>query len=648
MDSTYVGSELLRTPKRNGGDTLWLCLTAAFALRLLASLVVALAGGLLSTQQLQYGGLVDLGALGLIAGTVEMVRARRGAAWQALRAVLADTRFMVRLVVAATGMTFALDLLLVAGLNADVPGIALVRVFVLAVVTAAVLSRMRQAGSLHWPELTLPTKAAAVLAGALGYCLPLVARRRRPNAALGGTASIVLVAYYYPPHNEVGAARPHRFARYLRRHGTAVSVVCSNKLLRRQSDRKSLAGVDAAEHAPVRVPSSVPAAGLRRMSAILHKVQRVLMPYDDCLEWLPHAYAAASQSLTARSVLVSTHPPVVTHLVALLLKLRTGLPWVADFRDPLWGNPFRAALRASWLDPVIERLVLRFADAVIANTDAVAFVLRHRYPDAAGKVHTIWNGFDPDDVIKPLPPQRRDRLVISHIGTLYGSRTPVPFATCLQRLIHRGALRPGAVQFRQIGGTDSDCFDPQHPALLELAMLDCFYQSRHHLAQADARQEMVEADVLLLLDLNDASPGLQVPAKLFEYIRAGRPILALTIPGSATERVLALSGVPHACVDIGLPAAAFDAEVLAFLMAEHAPAVPSTQFMEQFSMAEQVKTLLAILERVSMKADHVSLALTNASAQMSVRLPSQKQAAPATASSVARHPPSPTQATMTS
>ena len=324
--------------RRRPQHTLVVFLAILFA-RLIVSLAAALAGGFLSVKQLQQAGLVELGALGLIAGAVELIRVRDGAMWRALRAVRADTRFVIRLVLGVTGVTFALDLLLVAGFDADLAGIALVRMLVLGFAAAAALSRMRRNGGLHWPELTLPARVAAAVVAALGRCLPLLARRRPlPGVAAEGTAPVVLIAYYYPPHNEIGAARPHRFARYLRRHGTAVSVVCSSALLRRGSDQRMLAEAEAAEHPPIWVPGPSPAAGPRWMSAILAKVQRVLMPYDDRLGWLPHAYAEALRALTARSVLVSTHPPVVTHLVALLLKLRTGRPWVADFRDPLWAT----------------------------------------------------------------------------------------------------------------------------------------------------------------------------------------------------------------------------------------------------------------------------------------------------------------------
>jgi hypothetical protein len=320
------------------------------------------------------------------------------------------------------------------------------------------------------------------------------------------------------------------------------------------------------------------------------------------MSWLPHAYSAARQSLTRHAVIVSTHPPVVTHMAAMALKLRTGRPWVADFRDPLWGNPSRTSERAAVIDPLTERMVVKLADAVIANTDSAAATLRGRYPAMAKKIHTIWNGFDPDDVIVPLPRPSRDRLVISHVGTLYGARTPLPFLLSLQRLIRCGADTLRSVQFRQIGRVDPGCFDRANPALEQLEGLGCLHRSSRHLRQADARQEMLTSDILLLLDMNDTNPGLQVPAKLYDYVRAGRPILALTPKGSATSRVLAHAGVPHACIDLNAPTEAIDTEVQEFLTMEHEPAAPSADFLREFSAVEQVKALAAILDAARLQA----------------------------------------------
>jgi len=413
---------------------------------------------------------------------------------------------------------------------------------------------------------------------------------------------VLMLAYFFPPQNEIGAARPHRFARYLRRLGTPVSVICSPAPRAMFSHEERKPGqVAGAEPLPIRVPAVSALHDRRRIDAIsrlLHVLERLLLPYNDRLAWLPYACAAASAAMTSNTVLMSTHPPVVTHLAALALKLHTGRPWIADFRDPLWGNPFRTSYRAGLIDPVIERLVVHFADAVVANTDASAALLTSRYPALAGKISTIWNGFDPEDRMEPMPRTDRVRRVISHVGSLYGTRTPLPFVACLNRLIASGAILPSAIQFNQVGRSDPDCLDLANPAYQVLQAQGCFRAVTQVLPQSEARHEMLTADWLLVLDMNETNPGLQVPAKLFEYIRACRPILALTIPGSATERVLARSGVPHACIDLNADPNQFDAEVLAFLRLPFADVAPSAQFWSEFDGRRQTATLSILIGQI--------------------------------------------------
>ncbi len=410
-----------------------------------------------------------------------------------------------------------------------------------------------------------------------------------------GPRRLLMVAYYYPPQNEIGAARPHRLARYLRRRGIDVDVVTSAK------------PVQDADEGVVVIRTGQDRAALRRGggwrlrlgAAALHGLERLFLPYEDRLGWFPHAYTAARARLGPGTVLFSTQPPTVTHMVALVLKARTGAPWIADFRDPLWGNPYRTSQRASVMDPVLERLTVENADAVVANTEAAAALMRDRYPEMQDKIVVIWNGFDPEDGLRPAPAPVAARRVIAHVGTLYGNRTPLPLLLSLERLITAGALDPTSIQFRQVGRTDPNCLNIADPVLDTLTGLGCCEIVSRNVPAREARAAMAGAEWLLLLDMNIVNPGLQVPAKTFEYIRTGRPILALTVPGSSTERVLAIAGVAHACIDLAAPPEQFDAAVLAFLRGPTGPSVPSAAFAAAFEARHQVEHLIALIDRVS-------------------------------------------------
>jgi hypothetical protein len=107
---------------------------------------------------------------------------------------------------------------------------------------------------------------------------------------------------------------------------------------------------------------------------------------------------------------------------------------------------------------------------------------------------------------------------------------------------------------------------------------------------------MMEADQLMLADNNDSNVGHTVPAKLFEYIRVGRPILALTAFGSPVERILALSGVPFVTLSPELDEDMIDGRVVDFLKLPSQPVRVSEHFSTQFNGRNQARTLASLID----------------------------------------------------
>jgi hypothetical protein len=294
-------------------------------------------------------------------------------------------------------------------------------------------------------------------------------------------------------------------------------------------------------------------------------------------------------------VLLSTSPPLTTHLAALWLKLRYGWKWIADFRDPLVGNPFRKQRWVVCSDRILERLFFRYADALIANTDPVAELWRARYPQWLGKVHVLWNGFDPEDETGPRPLPTRTYRVLAHVGSMYGDRHPNLVLGSVARLIQQGRLAPERLRIQLIGPVSPQA--QPHPRLAEtLRASGCLEINAKLVPRAEAGRIIGEADQLLLLDVLNAKAGLQVPGKLFEYIRIGRPILASTTENSPVERILKASGVPYACIYENLPEAESDRRVLAFLQLPVQPVHPSAWFHETFAAEGQARKLSALVK----------------------------------------------------
>jgi hypothetical protein len=108
---------------------------------------------------------------------------------------------------------------------------------------------------------------------------------------------------------------------------------------------------------------------------------------------------------------------------------------------------------------------------------------------------------------------------------------------------------------------------------------------------------MASADFLLLLDLNNFNAALQLPAKLFEYLRIGRPILAFTSSGSPTEQILSKSGVPYCCLHPTDSAERIDGAVCEFLRLPSTPVTATSWFWETFGAPSHAERLAEILDR---------------------------------------------------
>jgi glycosyltransferase involved in cell wall biosynthesis len=405
------------------------------------------------------------------------------------------------------------------------------------------------------------------------------------ESRIAASRALLFIAYWYPPENESGALRPARFCRYLPEHGFQPYVLAGPL------------------NTPQTIGSVVQRAGPEQpghagaLSTTIWRAIQRLAPYNDRLEWVPHAVALGDSliDLMRAAAIVSTSPPVACHVAAGLLARRHGVPWVADFRDPLLGNPFRTRRMGRWYDRWIERYIVAHAAAVVLNTDAAYESFVARYPQARHKFHLIWNGYDPQDDLRAQPAPPRDYRVLAHLGSVYGGRHPGVILQSLERLIRSGATDPSRIRVRLVGSVDRDESWLKAPAVAFLTERGCLDMTGEVLPRDEARRELSQADQLLLLDLNELGTGVQVPAKLFEYIRVGRPILALTTRASPVERILGKSGVPHVLIYPGEPAEETDRKLLELLALPTESATPSRWFSDQFDATAQTRALADVI-----------------------------------------------------
>src|SRR6185312_9754494 len=226
---------------------------------------------------------------------------------------------------------------------------------------------------------------------------------------------------------------------------------------------------------------------------------------------------------------ITTSPPSSVHLVGAAVKRAAGIPWVADLRDSIVAHPHRRAesrlVRAKESgEHAVARLVCRSADAIVCVSEAIAGEMRERLP--AGEVVAIANGSDFDD-FAGLEHHPATRFRITHAGSFFGKRDPRPFLTALQRsgldVVARflGDFRTADREWADaLGLGDRLELIPYAPRRRSLEL------------QRDS-----EALLLLIPEAGGRGKGV-LSGKVFEYLAAERPILAVVPPDGAAANLI--------------------------------------------------------------------------------------------------------------
>jgi len=243
-------------------------------------------------------------------------------------------------------------------------------------------------------------------------------------------------------------------------------------------------------------------------------------------------------------VLWSTFPIATAHLIAQRVQHLTGLPWIADFRDSMTEDeyPTDPHQRASYRR--IERATIEGASAIIFTTEGARRMYRERYPHIGPeKFHLIPNGYDEEsfsaaELKRASPAPAGAPKTLLHSGILYPSeRDPRPFLTALHNLKRAGRI--DASQLRIV--LRASGHDELIGGLIAQHDVGDLVSLAPSVAYGAALTEMLSVDALLLFQA--ANSNHQIPAKLYEYLRAGRPIFALTDHAGDTAATLRACGV---------------------------------------------------------------------------------------------------------
>jgi glycosyltransferase involved in cell wall biosynthesis len=406
---------------------------------------------------------------------------------------------------------------------------------------------------------------------------------------------ILMIAFHFPPFSgSSGVQRTLRFAQYLPNHGWQPIVLTATKRAYEQTSNDLLRDIP-----PGLLVQRALALNTARDLAIRGRYPAFLARPD---RWKTWAFAAIPVALRLvrqyrPEILWSTYPIPTAHVIAYWTARLTGLPWIADFRDPMAQDGYPAD-PATWRSyERIERKAISSASACVFTTRGAADAYRQRYPAFADRIALIENGFD-EQSYEGLPRRgaalAAGRWTLLHSGVVYPSeRDPTHLYAALAALKRTGRADGLLVRFRASG----------HDELLKNLARRYDVENMVDLAPPipyrDALLEMASADALLVMQASNCNE--QIPAKVYEYLRAQRPIVALTDPLGDTADLLRRCG-------IGFTARLDDAseieQIVLRVMENSDSATASASAVASCSREARTRELAAMLTRISSMPAH--------------------------------------------
>jgi glycosyltransferase involved in cell wall biosynthesis len=408
----------------------------------------------------------------------------------------------------------------------------------------------------------------------------------------------LIVAFHFPPFGAgSGILRILKFCRFLPEFGWQPVVLTAKSSVYERTDDTLLAQIPA---------------GVRVTRAFALDAQRDLSFRGRYLRWsaLPDRWANWSLAAVWNGlflirrlrvdVILTTFPIATSVLIGYLLHKLTGKPWVVDFRDSMTEENYPEDPLTRRVYRWIEGKAVRNAARLLFTARSTIQMYRKRYPSlAAEKCLLLSNGYDEEDFqwLSPgqaPPPVPHAPLRLVHLGVIYPSeRDPRPFFRSLARLKQQGRISSGELKI-ELRASGSEGY--YAGILKELDIADLVYLLPA-LPYPVALRDAAQSDGLLVFQA--ANCDHQIPAKVYEYLRLGKPILALTSHTGDTAALLQETG-GATIVDLTDEEAMFRAlpDFLDSLRKGDYP-LPSFEIVQRYARKNQSRTLAETFSKVA-------------------------------------------------
>ncbi len=388
--------------------------------------------------------------------------------------------------------------------------------------------------------------------------------------------NILFISYHFPPSAAVGGLRIFRFAKDFPLFGWNPCVLTLKDHYIDKMDVERLRGIQGMKifkagqlptilqiyqtlkkmfyklfgdgyHHLRDVKTYSPSSGdkLIEKEGVVQKLKRyffsfVLLP-DGENNWILPAVLQGIKLIRREKIscMFTSCPPYSVHLVGLLLKLITGVDWVADYRDPwsilgpktLFSNSHLSVRIEKWL----EKCVVNNARMVLSTTERLCETFRQFYKEQpASKFIYVPNGYDPEEFSELNGLRKYEQFTLTYTGSFYLGRTPEPIFTALRELIKEGRINAEEIRVNLAGNCQEVNGYPTSQIIRDYGL----GKTVHVLGWVSHRQalNMITRSHLALL-LAENQP-FQIPAKVYDYMCAGTKILAIAEEGATSDLII--------------------------------------------------------------------------------------------------------------
>ena len=368
---------------------------------------------------------------------------------------------------------------------------------------------------------------------------------------------VLIITYYWPPSGGSGVQRWVKFSKYLPSQGWQ-PVIYTPENPDMPSIDQSLYSDIPGEAEIIKRPITEIYSIYRRISGnkgggevnpinsqkktlkqkLMLAIRGNLFIPDPRISWLRPSVRFLKKYLREHpvDVIVSTGPPHSMHLIAREVSKATGIPWVADFRDP-WTKLFyfKHLALSDWArkkHEKLEKMVLDDASTVVA----VSPLVQEEFKTMTGnRIELVTNGYDPEDFSQIVEPDGHFNIV--HTGLFASDGNPETLWKVLSDLCREDARFADQLRIRLVGKNDTMILDSIHAAGLERNLVDLGY--RDHTV---AVREQMGSTMLILPLRKEPEYRATLPGKLFEYLGSQRPVLGIGQTDGAMARILADTG----------------------------------------------------------------------------------------------------------